>query len=77
MKGFISSMVLLKIGFIFTILLMAPNVSAGWNIDPKISGFERRLLPQVINDASAFNTKVMSSSASAAEAKRTKIPGRG
>ncbi|KAM3394132.1 hypothetical protein P3S68_003134 [Capsicum galapagoense] len=74
MKSFISSMVLLKIGFIFTILLMSPNVSARWNIDPEISRFGRRLLPQVGNDPQ-ISPRVMSSSAN--EAKRLKIPGRG
>ncbi|KAM3306671.1 hypothetical protein P3S67_013541 [Capsicum chacoense] len=74
MKGFISSMVLLQICFIFTILLMAPNVSARWNIDSEISKFGRRLLPQVINDG-PLHPMVMNSSAS--ETKEPTIPGRG
>ncbi|KAM3393997.1 hypothetical protein P3S68_002998 [Capsicum galapagoense] len=74
MKGFISSMVLLQICFIFTILLMAPNVSAGWDIDPEISGFGRRLLPQIIN-VPKFNPKVASLSVKGA--KRMGVQGRG
>ncbi|KAM3239240.1 hypothetical protein P3L10_014274 [Capsicum annuum] len=71
MKGFIS----IYFGFIFTIFLMAPNVSARWNIDPKILEFGRRLLPQVINDQPSLHPKVMSLSAS--ETKGPRIPGRG